>query len=100
MKPDKEYPQEQIDFINEQMKLETKQEFQVQYDKLIKAADDQFNAKDYKKSKELYIRARNMNAEDNYPSQRIAEIDQILLEMASNQLDEKDSKLIKKSTIS
>ena len=29
-----------------------------------------------------------MNAEDNYPSQRIAEIDQILLEMASNKLDE------------
>ena len=75
LKPDKEYPQEQIDFINEQMKLETKQEFQVQYDKLVKAADDQFiNAKDYKKSKELYIRARNMNSEDNYPSQRISEI--------------------------
>ena len=36
------------------MKLETKQEFQVQYDKLIKAADDQFNAKDYKKSKSLH----------------------------------------------
>ena len=35
--PDKEYPQEQINFINEQMKLETQQEFQVQYNKLIKA---------------------------------------------------------------
>ena len=29
-----------------------------------------------------------MNAEDNYPSQKITEIDQILLEMASNKLDE------------
>ena len=86
--PEKEYPQEQINFINEQMKLETQQEFQVQYDKLIKAADDQFNNKEYNKAKELYSRARNMNAEDNYPSQRIAEIDQILLEMASNKLDE------------
>ena len=86
--PEKEYPQEQINFINEQMKLETQQEFQVQYDKLIKAADDQFNNKEYNKAKELYSRARNMNAEDNYPSQRITEIDQILLEMASNKLDE------------
>ena len=86
--PEKEYPQEQINFINEQMKLETQQEFQVQYDKLIKAADDQFNTKEYNKAKELYTRARNMNAEDNYPSQKITEIDQILLEMASNKLDE------------
>ncbi|GIR57572.1 MAG: hypothetical protein CM15mP65_01530 [Crocinitomicaceae bacterium] len=44
--------------------------------------------KKYNKAKELYSRARNMNAEDNYPSQRITEIDQILLEMASNKLDE------------
>ena len=86
--PEKEYPQEQINFINEQMKLETQQEFKVQYDKLIKAADDQFNTKEYNKAKELYTRARNMNAEDNYPSQRISEIDQILLELASNKLDE------------
>ncbi len=86
--PEKEYPQEQINFINEQMKLETQQEFQVQYDKLIKAADDQFNAKDYNKAKELYTRARNMNANDNYPSQKITEIDRILLEIASNKIDD------------
>ena len=53
--PEKEYPQEQINFINEQMKLETQQEFQVQYDKLIKAADDQFNNKEYNKAKELGV---------------------------------------------
>ena len=49
--PEKEYPQEQINFINEQMKLETQQEFQVQYDKLIKAADDQFNTRNTIKQK-------------------------------------------------
>ena len=86
--PDKKYPQEQINFINEQMKLETLEEFQVQYDKLIKSADEQFSSKEYNKAKEFYTRARNMNPEDYYPSQRISEIDQILLEMASNKLDE------------
>ena len=77
--PDKKYPQEQINFINEQMKLETQEEFQVQYDKLIKSADEQFSSKEYNKAKEFYTKARNMNAEDYYPSQRITEIDQILL---------------------
>ena len=47
------YPQEQIDWINDQMKQETENEFKQQYDKLISAADDQFNNKNYDKSKEL-----------------------------------------------
>ena len=68
------YPQEQIDWINEQMKKETEDEFKQQYDKLIAAADEQFNAKSYEKSKELFIRAKNMNPDDGYPDQKIAEI--------------------------
>ena len=86
--PEKEYPQEQINFINEQMKNETQQEFQAQYDKLIQAADDQFSTKNYSKAKELFTRAKNMNANDDYPSQKLVEIERLLVEMASNKLDE------------
>ena len=71
------YPQEQIDWINEQMKKETQAEFQAQYQKLIAAADDQLTSKTYNKAKELYERAKRMNPEDDYPSQRINEIDRI-----------------------
>ncbi len=90
--PNNPYPGEQIDFINEQMKNETNAEFKVQYDKLIAAADSKFNEKDYDKSKELFVRARDMNPSDNYPPQKLAEIDQLLIQLASNKMDEEKFK--------
>ena len=86
--PTNPYPEEQINFINDQMKNETDAEFKVQYDKLIAAADSKFSEKNYDKAKELFTRAKNMNPADYYPSQKLSEIDQILIEMASNKLDE------------
>ena len=86
------YPQEQIDWINEQMKKETEEEFKAQYQKLITAADDQFTSKSYVKAKELYERAKRMNPEDGYPSQRINEIEKLLKEMADNKLLEEKLK--------
>ena len=86
------YPQEQIDFINNKMKEETESEFQEQYKKLITAADNQFELKTYEKSKELYVRARKMNPEDQYPIQRISEIDRILQDIESNKSEEQKLK--------
>jgi tetratricopeptide (TPR) repeat protein len=80
------YPQEQIDWINEQMKKETEGEFKAQYEKLISAADDQFTSKLYEKSKELYERAKRMNPTDDYPLQRINEIVKLIKEIADNKL--------------
>ena len=82
------YPQEQIDWINDQMKQETENEFKQQYDKLISAADDQFNNKNYDKSKELFLRAKNMNPDDGYPDQKIAEIERTLKEIEENKQNE------------
>ena len=82
------YPQEQLDWINDQMKKETEDEFKQQYDKLIAAADDQFNTKNYEKSKELFLRAKNMNPEDGYPDQKIAEIDRTLKDLLENKQNE------------
>jgi tetratricopeptide (TPR) repeat protein len=90
--PSNPYPGEQIDFINEQMKNETSAEFKVQYDKLIAAADSKFNEKDYSKSKELFVRARDMNPNDNHPAQKLAEIDQLLIQLASNKMDDEKFK--------
>lgn len=82
------YPQEQIDSINKKMKEETASEFQEQYQKLITAADNQFDLKTYEKAKELYIRARKMNPDDHYPNQRISEIDRLVQEIESNKSEE------------
>ena len=78
------YAQEQIDWINEQMKKETDEEFKAQYEKLIAAADNQFNSKSYEKSKELYERAKRMNPNDEYPLQKINEIVKLIKEIADN----------------
>ncbi len=88
------YPQEQIDFVNEQMKNETEDEFKQQYDKLITAADDQFNAKNYDKSKELFLRAKSMNPEDGYPAQKIAEIERTLKDILENKQNEENLQAI------
>ena len=82
------YPKEQIDFINGKMKEETEAEFKLQYDKLISAADDQFNQKSYEKAIELYKRARSMNPEDSYPNSKLSEIDRILKDIESTKQDE------------
>ena len=82
------YPKEQIDFINSKMKEETEAEFKLQYDKLISAADDQFNQKSYEKATELYKRARSMNPEDSYPNAKLSEIDRILKDIESTKQDD------------
>ena len=86
------YPQDQINWINEQMKKETENEFKAQYQKLLDAADNQFTSKSYAKSKELYERAKRMNPEDGYPAQRINEIEKLIREMAENKLLEQNQK--------
>lgn len=87
--PSNPYPQEQINFINDEMKKETNAEFKVQYDKLIAAANSEFSQENYDKAKELFNRAKSMNPEDNYPMQKLSEIDQIFVQRANNDLDEK-----------
>ena len=82
------YPKEQIDFINSKMKEETEAEFKLQYDKLISAADDQFNQKGYDKATELYKRARSMNPEDTYPNSKLSEINRILKDIESTKQDD------------
>tara|TARA_Y100000589_G_C27195183_1_gene646520 strand:+ start:897 stop:5894 length:4998 start_codon:yes stop_codon:yes gene_type:complete len=82
------YPKEQIDFINGKMKEETEKEFKLQYDKLITAADNQFNQKNYDKAIELYKRAKAMNPKDLYPNSKLNQIDRILKDIEKNKQDE------------
>lgn len=53
-------------------------EREVEYQKIIAAGDKYFSLGDYEKSKEYFIRARNVRNEDGYPRKKLAEIESIL----------------------
>lgn len=67
------YPKDKIAQIES-----TVREEELQYTKLIAAADAKFAVKDYVKAKEYYLRATQFKPSDPYPKQKLAEIDAIL----------------------
>ena len=72
------YPQEQIIWINNQMKNSLADEVNKQYQKIIDVADKLFGEEDYLKSKELYQRAGGMKPGDNYPPKQIKKINDLI----------------------
>ncbi len=94
IKPSETYPQEQIDWINQEMKRLADEELDKQYQKIIDKANELFTAEEYEKSKGLYERAKGIRPSDPYPPKRINEIDQLLKDMAADKADEEAQKLI------
>ncbi|MFN3917100.1 MAG: hypothetical protein ACK4K0_05100 [Flavobacteriales bacterium] len=80
IKPDEDYPQQQIDWINQQMQLASKEEADKAYQKIIEVADKKLADKEYNGAKELYNRASGLRSEDPYPKQKIAEIEKLIIE--------------------
>ena len=72
------YPQEQIEWINIQMKNSLTEEVNKQYQKIIDVADKLFGEEDYVKSKELYQRAGGMKPGDSYPPKQIQKINDLI----------------------
>ena len=71
------YPQEQIQWINNEMKNSLAEEVNKQYQKIIDVADKLFGEEDYAKSKELYQRAGGMKPGDDYPPKQIKKINDL-----------------------
>jgi len=94
IKPSESYPQEQIDWINDQMKTALEDEVNKQYQKIIDKADELFGAEEYEKSKGLYQRAKDMRPADSYPPKKIAEIIAIMDRLASENADAAAQKVI------
>lgn len=70
------YAKKQVDKCIENLKKVP--DDQIQYNKLIKTADNNFNKKNYDKAKEYYERALTLRATDQYPKDKLLEIEAIL----------------------
>jgi tetratricopeptide (TPR) repeat protein len=88
-KSSESYPQEQIDWINDKMKSQLKDDLHKQYQKIIDVADKMFVDENYSKSMELYTRATKFETAEAYPSEKIAEIEKILADNVANASKEK-----------
>ncbi|RLD63804.1 MAG: hypothetical protein DRJ01_02725 [Bacteroidetes bacterium] len=76
-KPNEQYPQDKIDSINEILvKLKSIDE---KYNKAIQFADNNFNLKYYEKAKQNYSNASLLKPDEEYPKNKIIEINKILI---------------------
>jgi tetratricopeptide (TPR) repeat protein len=67
--------------LEESVRRENKKslvEAEEQYQNILRAADKNFDEKNYEKAREYYTRALNNRATDPYPKQRLEEIDRLL----------------------
>lgn len=72
------YVQIQIKECDRLEKDKSNKERQAEYQKIIDAGDKYFMLGDYTKSKEYFLRARNVRNEDAYPRKKLAEIESLL----------------------
>ena len=78
IKNDETYPATEVAKLQE--KLDKKNEGAAAYNKLIAVADKKFAEENYKKAKDLYVRARGLRSTDRHPPSQIRKINAILKE--------------------
>ena len=74
----REYPEKRIKECEEAMKAKTNEEENKSYAKIISKADEYFDKQNYTKAKDLYQRAVGIKPGDQYPKDRLLEIEGIL----------------------
>ena len=93
--PQNSYPDEQISIIESALTKQAKDQTKIEYDNVIKIADENFNNKKYGEARDLYKKAREIDFTNDYPNQRIVEINQLLSELSNKENDEKRNTAIK-----
>ncbi|MBL1231449.1 MAG: hypothetical protein COA31_001880 [Flavobacteriales bacterium] len=94
VKPDEQYPKTKLTEIEGLLAELAKKEAaekanQQKYDAAIAAADKALGAKDYETAKGKYNEALGIKAEEQYPKDKINEIESILAELAKKEAEEK-----------
>ena len=92
--PDKQYPKNRINEINQLIGDLSKKEKQAEYDKLTADAETAVTQNNYDAAKQLYTQAGLLMPDNPYPSQRINEINALIDQYAKQQKDEKYNEVI------
>ena len=87
--PQNSYPDEQISIIEKALIKQDNEQTNQKYNNLIQTADENFINKKYIEARNLYKKAREIVFTNDYPNQRIVEINQILSNISANENDEK-----------
>lgn len=83
-KPNESYPSNQIKEIDKQIEAQRKA-FEADYSNKIAKADELYNQAQYQQAKELYEMALTIKPEDEYPKQKLADIEQQLALLAEQE---------------
>ena len=100
LNPSSSYSDEKISLINESLKKNNNDKLKIEYDKIIKKADDYFTAKNYKLARDFYKQASSFeisngaNFSNGYASQKIISIDQLISEESNSKIDDQKQKAV------
>ena len=84
LKPAEQYPKSKLSEIDKLMAAMAKAgELDKQYKDLISKADNSFGKKDYTNARSSYSDAASQKSSEQYPKQKIAEIDKLLTDLAA-----------------
>ena len=93
LNPSNPIAQEKIVLINESIDKINKENLKVEYDQLLKKADDFFSSKNYKKAREFYKKANSFEITNGVDfssgsiSRKIIEINQLIADESNSKLD-------------
>jgi hypothetical protein len=94
VKPNEQYPKDKISEIEKILaelaaKEASEKQKEEQYKKLIADADSKFSSKDYEGAKSKYNAALGVKPNEQYPKDKIAEIEKILADLAAKEQEDK-----------
>ena len=100
LNPSSSYSDEKISLINESLKKNNNDKLKIEYDKIIKKADDYFTTKNYKLARDFYKQASSfeisngVNFSNGYVLQKIISIDQLISEESNSKIDDQKQKAV------
>lgn len=101
LKSEEQYPKDKLEEIlkikaEEAAALQAQKELDEKYDALISSADAALNSEDYDNAKTDYSSALGLKSEEQYPKDRLEEIEKILAEIAKKKAEEEAAELAQK----